>query len=562
LLAVTALAAVHPDAVGQELGRSAANGVDAKGRAQVSPIGTGERIVTCGNRFHAWFIAPILQEIAWQAVTPQLLSGLAAEAPANFTGEKSSWHGFDRFDFLVDEAALTVQPIKASPDEKNGINGQVTGQLRGVVVAPKGAAPGKPWCWRGRYFDHEPQAEIELLKRGFHIGFIQSDVGKPWDGWYTFLTEQHGLSKQPAFIGMSGGGRNAFTWATTNPDKVACIYADNPLITRESLMKLGDLAQRDVPLLLICGSLDPLLGHHTLPVESIYQQLGGRISVMIKDGAGHHPHSLRDPTLIADFMVRSLEPARKATPALVGKRFTRSSFYGVENSYRDFPKEGLYITCRGPWFSDSYDRYEFKPDSTTGTIAVIAPTVAAPGKPWVLRADFVPRDAVVDLALLHKGFHIVTGPGPTNPDGTMLQQWNAVYQYLIDQGFSTKPVLEGAGRAAGEAYAWAIANPDKVSCIYGENLVLRSNMSKAQPLDNLAPLAKAGVHLLHVCGNLDPWLNSQTRVAEKRYRELGGRISIIIKEGEGHYPLAPKDRQPVVDFIVKRVAAAGRRSIK
>jgi hypothetical protein len=483
-------------------------------------------------------------------------SEVAAETPANFTGEKTSWHGFDRFDFLMDEAALTVQPIKATPDEGNGIKGEVKGQLRCVVVVPKEAAPGKPWSWRGRYFDHEPQAEIELLQRGFHIGFVQSDAGKQWDAWYAFLTEKHGLSKKPAFIGMSGGGRNAFMWATTNPDKVSCIYVDNPLISRESLIKLDELAQRDVPLLHICGSLDPLLGNHTLPVESIYQQFGGRISVMIKDGARHHPHSLRDPTLIADFIVRSLEQASGASPAFAGKKFTKSSFYGVENQYRDFPKEETYITCRGPWFSDSYDRYEFKPDSTTGTVAVIAPKKAAPGKPWVFRADFVTRDAVVDLALLDKGFHIVTGPGPTNTNDTILQQWNAVYKHLIDQGFSTKPVMEGAGRAAGEAYAWAIANPDKVSCIYGENPVLRSNMSKTQPLDNLAPLANAGVHLLHVCGSLDPSLKSQTRVAEKRYKDLGGRITIIIKEGEGHYLLAPKERQPVVDFIIKRVAAS------
>jgi hypothetical protein len=484
--------------------------------------------------------------------------GQVARTPANFTGEKTSWYGFDRFDFLMDEAALTVQPIKASPDEKNGIDGQVKGQLRCVLVVPKEPALGKPWSWRGRYFDHEPQAEIELLKRGFHIGFIQCDPGKQWDAWYTFLTEKYGLSKKPAFIGMSGGGRNAFTWATANPEKVSCIYADNPLITRESLMKLDELARRDVPLLHICGSLDALTANHTLPVESIYQQLGGRISVMIKDGAGHHPHSLRDPTLIADFIVRSPEQPNGSSPAFAGKKFTKSSFYSVENHYRDFPKEGMYITCRGPWFSDSYDRYEFKPDSVSGTVAVIAPKTAAPGKPWVFRAEFVTRDAVVDLALLHKGFHIVTAPGPTNTDGTDLQQWNAVYKYLIGHGFSTKPVMEGAGRPAGEAYAWAIANPDKVSCIYGENPVLRSNMSKMQPLDNLAPLANAGVHLLHVCGSLDPWLKSQTRVAEKRYKEHGGQINIIMKEGEGHYPLSPKEPQPIVDFILKRVSASSR----
>ena len=473
-------------------------------------------------------------------------------APPQFGGEKTTWHGFDRYDFLMDESDLSIKPHKAAADEGNAVRTQVKGKLRCVVVAPKEPAAGNPWSWRGYYFDHEPQAEIELLKRGFHIGFVWCDAGKPWDAWYAFLTEKHGLSKKPAFIGMSRGGRNAYTWATAHPDKVACIYADNPAVSREALALLGGLARNDVPLLHICGSLDPILGNHTLVVESAYQQLGGRISVMVKDGAAHHPHSLRDPGPIADFIVRSLRPADDKPPAFAGKKFTKSTFYGVENAYRDFPKEGTYITCRGPWFTGSYNRYEFRLDGIKGAVTVIAPKAAAPGKPWVFRADFVGRDAVIDLALLSKGFHVVTGPVPTDTNGPVLQQWNAVFQYLTDHGFSKKPVLEGAGGAAGEAYAWAIANPDKVSCVYGENPVLRSHMSKKQPLDNLAALAKAGVPLLHVCGSLDPWLEGHTRVLEKRYRELGGQITVIVREGEGHYPLAPKDRQPVVDFITKR----------
>src|SRR5207245_1273238 len=106
--------------------------------------------------------------------------------------------------------------------------------------------------------------------------------------------------------------------------------------------------------------------------------------------------------------------------------------------------------------------------------------------------------------------------------GPVREQWDVTYKLLIGHGFSKKPVLEGTGSAAGEAYAWAIENPDKVSCIYGENPVLRSLMSKNRPAENLAPLAKAHVPLLHVCGSLDPWLKDQTRVVEKRYQELGG----------------------------------------
>ena len=76
--------------------------------------------------------------------------------------------------------------------------------------------------------------------------------------------------------------------------------------------------------------------------------------------------------------------------------------------------------------------------------------------------------------------------------------------------------MKGTGPKAGEAYAWAIANPGKVSCIYARNPYMHSLMAgNAQPMDNLAALAKAGVPLLHDCGASDPWLESQTRVVEQ-----------------------------------------------
>jgi pimeloyl-ACP methyl ester carboxylesterase len=502
------------------------------------------------------------QNLAVVLVSTALVMALqsAAAAPPPFGDEKTSWHGFDRYDFLMDETDLSIKPYKAAPDEGNAVRTRVKGQLRCVVVAPKEVAPGKPWSWRGYYFDHEPQAEIELLRRGFHVGFIWCDAGKPWDAWYAFLAEKHGLSKKPAFIGMSRGGHNAYTWATAHPDKVACLYADNPAVSRQAVALLGGLAKNDVPLLHVCGSLDPILGNHTLVVESAYQHLGGRISVMIKDGAAHHPHSLRDPKPIASFIEQSLRPVGGEPPGFVGQEFTRTSFYGVDSDYREVPSEKTFASCRGPWFAPFYDRYEFRIDGIRMPVSVIVPRAAAPGKPWVFRADFVTRDAAVDLALLAKGFHVVTGPVPTDTEGPALPQWNAVYTHLTEHGLSKTPVLEGAGGAAGEAYAWAIENPDKVSCVYAENPILRSHMTKAQPLDRLDILARAGVPLIHVCGSRDPWLNSQTRVLEKRYKELGGQITVLVKEGEGHYPLAPKDPQRVVEFITKRVTLepAGR----
>ena len=111
--------------------------------------------------------------------------------------------------------------------------------------------------------------------------------------------------------------------------------------------------------------------------------------------------------------------------------------------------------------------------------------------------------------------------------------------------------MEGAGGGAGEVYAWAIENPDKVSCVYAENPRMHSALTKTQPLDNLAALAKANVPLLHVCGSLDPYFRDNTLEVEKRYKKLGGKIEVIVKKGDGHYPLAPEDSAPVVDFITR-----------
>jgi pimeloyl-ACP methyl ester carboxylesterase len=503
------------------------------------------------SRLRPLFFAAIF----WATIGWVPKAAMAAEPPVVFTGEKARWHGFDRYDFVMDESTLAITPFSSPADEGDGVKAPQKGQRRCIIVVPQQAAPGHPWSWQGCYWNHMPQAEIELLKRGFCIAYISADAtlkpGREWDAWYAFLTGQHGLSSKPAFIGMSRGGEYAYMWATTHPDKVSCIYADNPGGNQENLMRLGELASHDVPLLHVCGSLDPLLGKYSTAIENIYQQFGGRISVMIKEGFAHHPHSLRDPKPIADFIVQSVQETNGAPPSFVAGKFTRTSYYSAENYYRNFPEEGAYITCRGPMFTPGYDRYQFSIGGFSGGgVNVIVPKTPAPGNPWVFRADFVGRDAVVDQALLARGFYIVTGPVPYD-DGPVQAQWNTTYDYFISHGFSKKPVMEGAGAAAGEAYAWAAENPEKVACIYGENPIMHSNLAKTPPIDNLAPLAKAGVPLLSVCGSLDPGLDDNTRAVEKRYKELGGQITVILQPGEGHYPLAPRDPQPVVDFIVK-----------
>lgn len=482
----------------------------------------------------------------------------AAETSEAVVDNKSTWHGFDRYDFVMDEGTLAITPFKAPEGEGDGIKEHAKGQRRCVLVMPTEAAAGNPWSWRGCYWNHEPQTEIELLKHGFSIAYTSANPtlkpGKEWEAWYAWLTEKRGLSAKPCFIGMSRGGQYSFLWATTHPDKVSCIYADNPACDRESLGRLGELAANNVPLLNVCGSIDPLFPDCTAAIESIYPALGGRISVMVKEGFGHHPHSLRDPKPIVDFILASVAEKSSPAPSYLGDKVRKSTFYGTRETYEHFANDSADITYRGPFFFGSYDRYQFAVPGMDPFVTVLAPQKAAPGMPWVYRVGAARRTDKVDLALLARGFHIVTGPVPYNANAPQLEQWNAVYKHFVDHGFSPKPALEGSDAAAGEAYAWAIANPDKVSCIYAENPILRSQMSSVPLLDHLDALAKAKVPLFQVCGSLDPWLNDNTRALENRYHELGGKITVVIEEGTAHSSLVVKDPQSAVDFIVSQAA--------
>jgi pimeloyl-ACP methyl ester carboxylesterase len=518
-----------------------------------------------------------MNSIYSQAVRPTKFIGLATMAAAAFgfigtihaadpvfDGGKSTWHdGFVRYDYIMDDETLAITPFERPEKEIKSFEsgGAAKGKRRCIVVVPNTPAPGNPWSWQACYWNHQPQAETELLHRGFYIAFVAPDgprmsPPKQWDAWYAYLTDK-GLSKKPAFVGMSKGGVNEYTWAGAHPDEVSCIYADNPGIYTEDIPLLAGLIKHDVPLLNVCGTLDFVLEKNTKVIENIYHQGGGQISLMIKEGTGHHPHSLLDPKPIADFIEQHFNPKPTVRPEMVDDTFIKSYYYSTDNSYIYLPKEDTYAACRGPQFTTCYDRYD---KTTKGTfrdtaMAVLVPKTEAAGKPWVFRADRIGPDAdALDLALLAKGYYIasapITGGGPTR------KEWDEVYKTMTDHGFSKKPAMEGLGAAVGECYAWAIKNPDKVSCIYGENPVMRSIMDAGDKpgdrklADKLEPLAKAGVPILHVCGSLDPWLDRDTRVAEKNYKKLGGHFKVIIRKGEGHFPTRQGDPKPVVEFIV------------
>ena len=276
-----------------------------------------------------------------------LLVGCSAASASDFPGTRSAWQGFDRYDFMVDGR-------------------------RCWVVTPQASAEGQPWIWRARFFGHEPQADIALLKEGFHLAYC--DVGglygspqavKHWNAFYQLLTEKHGLARQPALEGMSRGGLIIYNWAAANPGKVACIYGDAPVCDFKSwpggkgngkgspgswmqclqayglteaeglaykgnpIDRLKPLATAGVPLLHVVGDADVVVPveENTAIIEARYKELGGSIQVIHKPGVGHHPHSLKDPAPIVTFVL-------KHTRANVQQRGS------LDNSRIRFQREG------------------------------------------------------------------------------------------------------------------------------------------------------------------------------------------------------------------------------
>ncbi len=113
---------------------------------------------------------------------------------------------------------------------------QVDGR-QAFVIAPHTPADGKPWIWRTEFFGHEPQADIALLKHGFHVAYVdvQNLYGAPkaldaMDRMYDHATTQLGLSKKAVLEGFSRGGLFSLNWAARHPDRVACIYNDAPSV--------------------------------------------------------------------------------------------------------------------------------------------------------------------------------------------------------------------------------------------------------------------------------------------------------------------------------------------
>lgn len=207
------------------------------------------------------------------------------------------------------------------------------------IVEPADPLPGRQWIWKAEYFEAFPVFELEILKRGYYFMFMHTEYGfgspvvnAHWDKFYQFLTEELGFAKRMILFGLSVGGLYIYNWAVKNTEKVACLYADNPVCDfkswpggkgigigeQECWKKLFDfygfkdeaealaykfnpvdnlkpLIDAGIPLIHAAATEDQVVPvtENTDVLEKNCLALGGKITVIRHPGE-HHPHHAVD----------------------------------------------------------------------------------------------------------------------------------------------------------------------------------------------------------------------------------------------------------------------------
>jgi hypothetical protein len=161
-----------------------------------------------------------------------------------------------------------------------------------------------------------------------------------------------------------------------------------------------------------------------------------------------------------------------------------------------------------------------------------------------------------------------------NPQGRAT--YTALHEELVRlHGFSPKPCLLARSRGGLMLYNWAVEHPRWVACVAGIypvcNLVsypglerasaaydlseaeLAASLEQHSPFERIAPLARAGVPIMHLHGDRDEVvpLEQNSLELQYRYRQHGGHMQLAVIAGQGHnYWPGWFQSQALVDFII------------
>lgn len=205
------------------------------------------------------------------------------------------------------------------------------------------------------------------------------------------------------------------------------------------------------------------------------------------------------------------------------------------------------------------------------------------GRPWVWYAPTLgthpnQSNEWALRQLLDRGFHVCgvdVGESYGSPLGRKV--YSEFHRHVVERfKLDAKARLLAQSRGGLMLYNWAADNPEKVQCIVGIYPVcdlrsypglrraaqpyrltpdeLQAQLTQHNPIDRLAPLAKAGVPILHLHGDADQVvpLEKNSQIIADRYRSLGGQMMLIIVPGKGHAEIPEYFQDPrLVQFLLR-----------
>lgn len=216
--------------------------------------------------------------------------------------------------------------------------------LPAKLIKPNCKPNGK-WLLKTEYFDAFPETEIELLNRGWHLAYNQNhnrwaeelDLQRK-SAFLAYIPKAFGLNEKPVLVGMSCGGMYAVKLTALNPTRISGVYLDAPVMnllscpcnlgkasgvtfeeyhhfTGRTLVemlsyrehpidKMHVLAEYKIPIVLVAGDSDGVVPYdeNGALLEAYYKKQDLPIQVFMKAGAGHHPHGLENPCIVADII--------------------------------------------------------------------------------------------------------------------------------------------------------------------------------------------------------------------------------------------------------------------
>lgn len=227
----------------------------------------------------------------------------------------------------------------------------LTGGREGFIVCPENPIPGNPWAWRTEFFESFNYADLQLIKKGWHLAYhcVSDMYGCPESvsmlkEFYDVCTGSFGLNRKPVIIGLSRGGLYAVNFALEYPECCGLLYLDAPVLDirswpgglgkgvgspecweqckeryrltdeqalvfdRNPLDRAEEVAGLGIPILLVCGAKDRIVPYpeNGEPFYAAVKEAGGDIEQIVKPDCDHHPHSLEDPEPITDFIEKKL----------------------------------------------------------------------------------------------------------------------------------------------------------------------------------------------------------------------------------------------------------------